>query len=86
MIQFAWKYENLYKQINMEVKTEVLSTTDEYGVIPCNSCSVATNSTEKKGITNLKDELKNKILERRKKEGKSEIVVEEKPAPTKHQV
>ena len=58
-----------------EIKVENVSSDCEYGV--CRT-SVSPSYSDVRMINlNLKDELKLKILERRKKEGKTEIKMEE---------
>lgn len=70
-------------EINTKIKAEDLSSDCEYGVIN-NTQFAALNSTERMVNVTLKDELKSKILERRKKEGKSEIKLEETHEPKKY--
>lgn len=60
-------------EVKTETKTEDLSSACEYGVY---RAPFATSHCVGKNV-NLKDELKSKILERRRKEGKSDINLEE---------
>ena len=61
-------------EVKTEIKAEDLSSACEYGVC----CESFTANFDRRMVNvNLKDELKSKILERRKKEGKSDIDLEE---------
>ena len=70
----------------MIVKTEDSSWAREYGVSSESDLSGAKKGLERVTNLSLKDELKLKILERRKKEGKSDIELKETGEPKNFQV
>lgn len=65
----------------MIVKMEDSSWAREYGVSPESDFSGAKNASGRVTNLSLKDELKLKILERRKREGKSDIELKETGEP-----